>query len=77
MATVSFSVPDDVKTAFDKAFKYTNKSVVIADLMRRAITGLEMKKQRMELFTRLTEQRSKRPSATGNEVKAIKRDSRK
>ena len=35
MATVSFSVPDGVKDAFDEAFTCRDKSAVIADLMRR------------------------------------------
>ena len=30
MATVNFSVPDEVKVAFDKAFSGQNKSAVVA-----------------------------------------------
>lgn len=30
MATVNFSVPDDVKEAFDKAFGDQNKSAIVA-----------------------------------------------
>ena len=37
MATVNFSVPDEVKEAFNKAFAQQNKSAVIADLMRDAL----------------------------------------
>jgi hypothetical protein len=59
MATVNFSVPDDVKKAFDKAFKDQNKSAVIAALMRRAVT--EQTKQRAALFRRLTDDRRRRP----------------
>jgi hypothetical protein len=42
MATVNFSVPEDGKREFDKAFAGKNKSRVIADLMsrRRAIALL-------------------------------------
>jgi hypothetical protein len=36
MATVNFSVPDEVKAAFDKAFSRQNKSAVVAELMRSA-----------------------------------------
>jgi hypothetical protein len=32
MATVNFSVPDEVKMEFDKAFGDQNKSSIIADL---------------------------------------------
>lgn len=37
MATMNFSIPDDVKEAFNEAFKDDNKSAVITGLMRRAI----------------------------------------
>ena len=37
MAAVSFSVPDEVKEAFDEAFTGRDKSAVIADLIRKAV----------------------------------------
>jgi metal-responsive CopG/Arc/MetJ family transcriptional regulator len=37
MATVNFSVPDEVKAEFDRAFGDQNKSSIIAELMRRAV----------------------------------------
>ena len=37
MATVNFSVPQDIKEAFDKTFARQNKSAVLADLMRQAV----------------------------------------
>ena len=37
MATVNFSVPEDVKNAFNDTFKNRNKSAIIADLMREAV----------------------------------------
>ena len=40
MATVNFSVPDEVKAAFDRTFEGQNKSAVIAELMRRALLHL-------------------------------------
>ena len=39
MSTVNFSVPEDVKNAFNTVFEGQNKSVVIADLMREAVEG--------------------------------------
>ena len=41
MATMNFSIPDDVKEAFNKAFEGENKSAVITRLMRRAIEEKE------------------------------------
>lgn len=37
MSTVSFSVPDDVKEAFNDTSAGQNKSAVVADLMREAV----------------------------------------
>ena len=72
MATVNFSVPDDVKKAFDREFKNENKSALIADLMRRAVAEAKRQKQRAELFRKLTNGRSKRASATNDQVRAAR-----
>lgn len=37
MATMNFSVPDEVKAAFNEAFAGENKSAVIVQLMKDAI----------------------------------------
>ena len=39
MATVNFSVPDDVKQEFNELFSSENKSAVLTALMREAIAG--------------------------------------
>lgn len=72
MATVNFSVPDQVKRAFDRAFRDQNKSAVIADLMRRAVADVDRRKQRMELFRLLTERRAKRRAASSHDVRAAR-----
>ncbi len=48
MATVSFSIPEDVKKKFDRAFAGKNKSRVIADLMAQAVEEQLMQKRRSE-----------------------------
>ena len=40
-ATVNFSVPEDVKNAFNTVFEGQNKSAVIADLMHDAVERSE------------------------------------
>lgn len=72
MATVNFSVPDEVKKAFDRAFKGKNKSAVIADLMRRAVADVDIQKRRAELFRVLTERRKNRPVASKDEIRAAR-----
>jgi len=37
MSTVNYSVPEDVKKAFNKTFKNQNKSAIIAELMVEAV----------------------------------------
>jgi len=48
MATVNFSVPDDVKAAFDEAFARENKSAIVARLMRQAVEE-RLRQQRRSL----------------------------
>ena len=69
MATVNFSVPDDVKKAFDRTFANGNKSAVIAELMRRAVAEAERDQRRLEIFHALTERRGKRPPATNRAIR--------
>jgi metal-responsive CopG/Arc/MetJ family transcriptional regulator len=76
MATVNFSVPDEVKAAFDRTFKGQNKSAVIAELMRQAVNEAKLKQRRAEIFRSLTESRSKRPSLSDAELRTIRRSGR-
>jgi hypothetical protein len=68
MATVNFSVPDDVKVAFDRAFGGQNKSAVVADLMRRAVREQQLQKRRELLFRQLTSARSRRKVVTAETI---------
>jgi hypothetical protein len=70
MATVNFSVPDDVKAEFDKTFGGQNKSAVIADLMRKAIADARLRKRRVDIFRTLTQRRSERPSLSDTQIRA-------
>ena len=45
MATVNFSVPEDVKASFNRAFKGRNKSAVIAELMREAVDRVRRRQE--------------------------------
>ncbi len=68
MATVNFSVPDEVKERFDRTFGDQNKSAIIADLMRRAVEEHELRKRRERLFRDLTNARSRRRPRTAAET---------
>lgn len=76
MATVNFSVPDEVKTAFDAAFAGRNKSAVIAELMRRAVDEQARQARRLQLFRILTAGRAMRPRTTSAEIRRMRRSGR-
>lgn len=46
MATVNFSVPEDVKRAFDETFAGQNKSAILSRLMREAVAEVEEGRRR-------------------------------
>ena len=68
MATVNFSVPDEVKDAFDKAFGDQNKSSIIAELMRRAVRERQLKIRREKLFRQMGAVRAQRPLLTAEQI---------
>ena len=75
MATVSFSVPDDVKDAFDETFRGRNKSAVVAGLMREAVERARRRERSRVAINRIRERRRGRPVLPGEEVRRARRDS--
>ena len=76
MATVNFSVPDDVKEAFNEAFEGRNKSAVIADLMREAVERVRSGQQSRDAIGRILERRRGRPVLTDEEIRSARLDGR-
>ena len=76
MATVNFSVPDEVKEAFNRAFEGENKSAVIARLMRQAVEDLERARRRQAVIERLTRARGQRPAVTDDAIRAAREEGR-
>jgi hypothetical protein len=72
MATISFTVPDDVKEAFDKTLADHDKDAIIADLMRRAVRDHQLQKRREYLFRQLTSDRSRRPTLSTAELQKVR-----
>jgi hypothetical protein len=73
MATVNFSVPEEVKEAFNKTFGGKNKSVIIAKLMSEAVEQAMRQQQPEEAFRLLTERRKLRPSMTDEKIREIRK----
>jgi len=72
MATVNFSVPDEVKAEFDKVFGDQNKSSIIAELMRRAVRERELQIRRKRLFRQFSSARMSRPFFTSEEIRGAR-----
>lgn len=76
MATVNFSVPEDVKDAFNAAYQGQNKSAVIADLMREAVERAERKQRSHDAVLRILERRKHAPTLSNEGIQAAREDGR-
>ena len=65
MATMNFSIPDDVKERFNQTFANSNKSAIVAQLLEEAIDRAE-RKQRSDLAIKriLAIRKSNAPAST-------------
>jgi hypothetical protein len=68
MATVNFSVPDEIKDAFQEAFARENKSAVIARLMLQAVEEKKLEKRRAAAIEKLLDLRQKQRPVSNAEV---------
>jgi hypothetical protein len=76
MATVNFSVPSDVKEAFDKAFSRQNKSAVLTELMRQAVDERHRRRRRARVVEKLLALRKRTRRITDRAVRAARRRGR-
>jgi hypothetical protein len=72
MARVNFSVPDNVKAAFDSAFGERNKSAVIAELMRRAVSEEALHKRREVIVRTLVARGPLRPRPSDKRIRSAR-----
>lgn len=76
MSTVNFSVPEDVKNAFNTVFEGQNKSAVIADLMREAVERALSQQRSKEAYQRILERRQHAPRITEEQFRAAREEGR-
>jgi len=76
MSIVNFSVPEDVKQAFNETFQGQNKSAIIADLMREAVERAERKQSHHKAIARILARRKQAPAATEDEIRAAREQGR-
>jgi len=76
MATVNFSVPDEVSAAFNDAFAGENKSAVIAGLMRHAVEERRRQQRRARAIDRLLALRQRAKPVRAADVRRARRRGR-
>ncbi|HAS50997.1 MAG TPA: hypothetical protein DCS21_04390 [Gammaproteobacteria bacterium] len=76
MATVNFSVPEDVKQAFNEAFQGKNKSAIITDLMREAVERAQRRQLQSEAIDRILALRAQTKPVTAEELRAAREEGR-
>ncbi len=76
MATVNFSVPQEVKQEFNRTFAGRNKSAVIAELMREAIERAQARKRSEAACKRILKRRKRAPVATDKRIREARTSGR-
>ena len=76
MATVNFSVPDEIKEAFQETFANENRSAIIARLMREAVEDRKRQERQAAAIDALLDLRRKQRPATDEEIARARRAGR-
>ncbi|KAF0102864.1 MAG: hypothetical protein FD187_773 [bacterium] len=76
MSTVNFSVPEDVKQAFNAVFKGRNKSAIIAELMREAVERAQRGQRSREAISRIMKRREHAPVVSEEEARIAREEGR-
>jgi hypothetical protein len=76
MGTMNFSIPDDVKEAFNKAFDGENKSAIIANLMRRAVEERARDQRSRDFVERMRQIRARSRPVTEEEIRRAREELR-
>lgn len=76
MSTINFSVPEDVKEAFNATFAGQNKSAILAQLMREAVARAKEERRRSAAVTRILERRQNAPISSDHALSKARRAGR-
>lgn len=76
MATINFSVPEDVKAAFNETFNHQNKSAVITELMREAVERARSRQRSQSAISNILARRDEAPVLTESAFCLAREDGR-
>lgn len=72
MATVNFSVPDEVKDKFNRAFARENKSSIIARLMMQAVEERKLQRTRARAIDAILRRRRTQKPVSNSQIRAAR-----
>jgi len=72
MATVNFSVPDEVKDKFNRAFARENKSNIIARLMMQAVEERKLQRTRARAIDAILSRRRIQKPVSNSQIRAAR-----
>ena len=73
---MNFSVPDDVKAAFNRAYAGANKSAVLTALLSQAVEERERLVRRRRAIDRLLRLRQAAPRSSARALRSVRRAGR-
>lgn len=76
MATVNFSIPDEIKEAFQETFANENRSAIIARLMKEAVEDRKRQERQAAAIDALLDLRRKQRPASDKEIAGARRAGR-
>ena len=76
MATVNFSIPDEVKKEFNHYFAKENKSAILTGLMQQAIAERKKQLQRAKAIDAILALRRHSPAVSDEEIRAAREELR-
>ncbi|MGZ5027884.1 MAG: hypothetical protein ACXWE9_10550 [Methylobacter sp.] len=77
MATVNFSVPDDIRQEFNQLFEKENKSAILTRLMQQAIEEKKQQQRRQLAIDKILQLRDKQTPVSAAEIQQSRDELRK
>jgi hypothetical protein len=72
MATMNFSIPDDLKDAFNATFGDRNKSAIVARLMREAIKRERQRERALDAAEAILRNQIDAPTTTDEAIRRLR-----
>lgn len=76
MATVNFSIPDELKAEFNQLFSGENKSAVLTELIKQAIEQRKARQRRLQAIQAILDLRNSQKPISHDEIQSVRKELR-